>query len=205
MSRERVAPAGWLALFGFAALLTAWSFRKWADVQIDFGRELYTAWRLSEGETLHTDLAWFTGPVSAWWNGMWMSLAGTSFTTLFTVNLAIMALVLVAIVRLVTDAAGQVAGLGAGFLFLGIFAFGQYSGIANYNFVTPYSHELTHGFLLALLALLSMGRLARGSGDGWALAAGGALGLAFLTKPEIFVAASIAAAARATSPSAFPR
>ena len=199
MSRERVAPAGWLTLFGFAALLTAWSFRKWADVQIDFGRELYTAWRLSEGESLHTDLAWFNGPVSAWWNGMWMSLAGTSFTTLFTVNLAIMALVLVAIVRLVTNAAGQVAGLGAGFLFLGIFAFGQYSGIANYNFVTPYSHELTHGFLLALVALLSMGRLARGSGDGWALAAGGALGLAFLTKPEIFVAASLATAARATT------
>lgn len=196
MTRDRVGLPAWVALGAFGLALAAWSWRRWADVQVDFGRELYAAWRLAEGDRLHVDLAWFNGPLSAWWNGAWMRLAGASFTTLIAVNLALVAATLVAIVRLVANAAGSAAGVSAGAVFLGVFAFGQYAGIANYNFVAPYSHELTHGFLLALAALLALSRLEREGRDRWALAAGAALGLAFLTKPEAFLAAALAAVAR---------
>ena len=78
--------------FLFAALLLAWTWRSWPDPLVDFGRELYSAWRLAEGELLHRDLAWFNGPLSVWWNAAWFELAGVSFTTLIWVNLGLTAL-----------------------------------------------------------------------------------------------------------------
>ena len=51
----RVAGPALLGLL-FAGLFV-WSFRKWADVHIDFGNELYVAWRLAEGDALYRDIA----------------------------------------------------------------------------------------------------------------------------------------------------
>ena len=38
------------------AMLTVWSWLKWPDPLIDFGRELYTPWQLSSGKVLYRDV-----------------------------------------------------------------------------------------------------------------------------------------------------
>ena len=161
-------------LWGLAVILAAWSWRRWPDVQVDFGRELYVPWRLTVGDALHRDVAWFNGPLSAWWNALWFKLAGTSLTTLIAVNLILLLLTL----ELLTDSlrrwAGNAAAAAGGALFLCIFAFGRYAAIGNYNFVTPYSHELTHGLILTLGALRL---LSRGQTSYSTLGAGVLLGL----------------------------
>ena len=61
--------------------------------------------------------------------------------------------------------------------------------MGNYNFVTPYSHETTHGVALsvACFVLLCHGLIRRSR---WACAAAGVcFGLVLLTKPEIAAAA----------------
>jgi hypothetical protein len=180
-------------LWGLAVILAAWSWRRWPDVQVDFGRELYAPWRLTQGDSLHRDVAWFNGPLSAWWNAFWFKLAGTSLTTLIAVNLALLLLTL----ELLTDSlrrwAGNAAAAAGGALFLCIFAFGRYASIGNYNFVTPYSHELTHGLILSLGALHL---LSRGRSNLSMLGAGLCLGLVFLTKAEVALAASVATVVR---------
>ncbi len=41
-----------------------WSWGTWLDPTIDFGRELYVPWRLSEGDVLFRDIVSFNGPLS---------------------------------------------------------------------------------------------------------------------------------------------
>ncbi len=180
-------------LWGLAAILAAWSWRRWPDVQVDFGRELYVPWRLTLGDALHRDVAWFNGPLSAWWNALWFKLVGTSLTTLIAVNLALLILTLELFTDSIRRWAGNAAAAAGGALFLCIFAFGRYASIGNYNFVTPYSHELTHGLILSLGALRL---LSRGQSRLSTLWAGVLLGLVLLTKAEVALAASAATIAR---------
>jgi hypothetical protein len=84
--------------------------------------------------------------------------------------------------------------LGASLLFIIVFGFGRTQQVANYNFVAPYSHEMTHGLVLAIGALY----LLAGASRRWlrpkVMAAGALTGLLFLTKAEMFVAGALASA-----------
>ena len=60
---------GVLAVVGAAALI--WSWGTWPDVLVDFGKELYLAWRLAEGDVLYRDLAYFHGPLPQYVNALW--------------------------------------------------------------------------------------------------------------------------------------
>lgn len=188
-----------LARLGFFLLplaLTAWSWQQWADPQIDFGREAYTAWRLGAGDVLYRDIAWFNGPLSAYWNAAWMWLLGPSIQTLALVNLGLVYVTLYLLVHLVHRWSSPVAGGTVGVMFLTVFAFGQYDGIGNFNFICPYSHEIMHGFVLCLGVLAALERLGRTDRAAWAGLAGLLLGLAFLTKAELFLAGAAAAGVR---------
>jgi len=95
----------------FAALL-AWSWRKWPDPLVDFGRELYFAWQINEGRLLYRDLASLFGPVSPYINALWFRLFGTSLLTLALCNTAIFAATIAGIyhlVRIPTDRATATA------------------------------------------------------------------------------------------------
>ena len=61
----------------FAALF-AWTWGRWPDVVIDFGRELYVPWRMLEGEQLFRDLSWFNGPLSPHWNALVFRRSGSA-------------------------------------------------------------------------------------------------------------------------------
>ncbi len=172
--------------------MAGWSWRAWPDPFIDFGREAYVAWRLAEGAVLHRDVVYVSGPLSPYWNALLFRGFGVGLDTLFVAN----AVVLVALVGswyvLLRSVADRAAAWAGGLVFVTLFAFAQYVGIGNYNYIAPYSHELTHGLLLASLGLLCWHRILRtGNAFGW-LGAGFSLGLVALTKMEVLAAAAAA-------------
>jgi hypothetical protein len=57
-----------LVLLAVGAALLAWTWRKWPDILVDFGRELYIPWQLVSGKVLYVDIAYFNGPLSPYLN-----------------------------------------------------------------------------------------------------------------------------------------
>jgi hypothetical protein len=184
-----------LALHALTFLALAWwSWRKWPDPLIDFGRELYVPWQITRGKVLHRDLATLFGPLSPYVNALWMRLFGVSLLTLAVCNLAIFAALVAAVHRLVRLATDRFTATAASLLVLVVCGFSQLLPVGNYNFVTPYSHEATHGLALSVLVLLLVQEAATARRRTVAGAAGLAFGLATLTKPEIAIALAAAVA-----------
>jgi hypothetical protein len=170
------------------------SWRRWADVLIDFGRELYVPWRIMQGDVPHRDLAVFFGPLSSYVNALWFTLFGPSLVTLALSNAALLAMFTTFLYWLVLKVAGLWSAIVGCVAFLMVFAFGHLQGMANYNFICPYSHELPHGTMLGMICIAIVARHFRTGHTMDASIAGIALGLVFLTKSEPFVATLAAVA-----------
>jgi hypothetical protein len=183
------------ALLGIAVGLSmlAWTWGTWPDVLVDFGGELYVPWRLAQGDVLYRDVAYFTGPLSPYFNAALFRVFGASLSTLVFANLAVLAGIAVLLHGLIERIAGAIAAAAALVVFLTLFAFAQLEFLGNSNYVCPYSHEATHGALLALAALAALARWLEGRRVVWAAAIGLCVGLAFLTKVEVFLAVAAAA------------
>jgi len=184
--------AGPALLFATGLGMCAWTWGTWPDVVVDFGRELYVPWQLSEGRVLFTEIAWFNGPLSPYFNALLFLLFGVGLRTLVVANLVLLALATALLFRLLERMAGRFAATAACLVFLLLFAFGQFMPIGNYNWVTPYSHEAIHGVLLALGSLAALEHWGGGRSARWVVLAGLLVGLAFLTKAEVFLAAALA-------------
>ena len=180
------------ALLLAALFMLKLSWFKWPDVLVDFGRELYVPWMLTEGKVLYHDIIYFNGPLSPYWNSIWFSLFGPGLSTLVKVNLAIIAVLTFLIFRFLQKIASPCTAYIACLVFIFIFAFGQYVPIGNYNYVCPYSHEATHGMLLSWMVLVCLATHMHSNRPGWLAGAGFALGLVFLTKPEFFLSSAAA-------------
>jgi hypothetical protein len=185
--------AGPLFLSFTLAALAAWSWRKWPDLLVDFGRELYVPWQLSQGKVLYRDLALNYGPLPPYLNAVLFKLFGVSITTLICCNLALLTGLTALIYSLLARACGRLTAFVAGLFFLLVFAFPQYSAIGSMNFIAPYSHAATHGMVLAVAMIFSLGQWKNTGRRFWAALAGLCLGAALLTKPEIFLATAAAA------------
>jgi hypothetical protein len=184
--------AGLALVGGVFALAAALSWRRWADILVDFGMQLYLPWRISEGEVLYRDMMYLTGgPLSQYFNALLFKIFGVSFRTLIFANLAITAGMLVLVYRRFLAAADR---LTATMICLGIvlvFAF-QHSGlIGNYNYITPYCHEVFHGLVLSIVVVAWLSSWIEKERIKFALAAGLGSGLVFLTKPDIFMALAV--------------
>ena len=194
--RTAQGPPAWLhaaVLAAAFAALYAWTEGRWPDVVVDYGRELYVPWRMLEGERLFGDLSWFNGPLSPSWNALVLRLFGVGISTLVAVDLALFALLLALLHAQLRSFASTTAATLACLVVLCVCGFAQLLFIGNYNFATPYSHEATHGVLLGLAALAAAHRFAVAGRPAWAFASGAFVGLAFLTKPEMFIAAAAGA------------
>lgn len=197
MSRPKAA-AGLVDLVGFlalSALLLALTWGRWPDMLSDFGRELYIPWQLAAGKVLYRDLFYLNGPLSPYYHALLFRVFGASLLALVLSNLAVLAGAAALIYRLIQQMSDRRAARAAVLVFLLLFAFGHLENSGNYNWITPYSHELTHGLLLvlALLALLVRDQAHPRTGN--VVWAGILYGLAFLTKVEIFVGATAVALA----------
>jgi hypothetical protein len=180
------------AIFG-AMVWYTWG--KWPDVLVDFGHELYVPWQLSLGKSLGGDIAWpGTGPLSPYLNSFLFRLVGVSLRALVVFNLVLLAALTWLLYAILASLSDRLSATLAGVVFLTVFAFGQYVGIGNYNYVTPYSHGLTHGLVLSLGSIFLTYRCAQTRRPAWLGASTLAVGLVVLTKPEVFVAGALALA-----------
>lgn len=195
-------PKAWPALLLLLAAggMAALTWRSWPDPFVDFGRELYVAWRLSEGEQLYTDIAWFNGPFSPHLNAALFRLFTPGMMVLAAANAGVFCLVVAMVYDLGTTIADRGAALFGCLVLVTVFGFGQYVGIGNYNWITPYSHDLTHGVALAVASVWTLDRWRRTGRPAWSVIAGTTLGLCFLTKPEAFVAAAAGSAVLLVDP-----
>jgi hypothetical protein len=173
-------------------IAAALSWRKWPDPLIDFGLQLYLPWKISTGSVLYHDVSYLTGgPLSQYFNAVLFKLFGLSLSTLVISNLLLTCVLLFVLYRrflAATDAwTATTICLG---IVLG-FAFAQYGNIGNYNFITPYCHEIFHGLLLSIFAVCFLSDLVATGRLRFAGLAGFCAGLVLLTKPEVFAALAV--------------
>lgn len=174
-------------LFIFMAAL---SWRKWADIVVDFGMQLYVPWRLSAGDVLYRDVMYLPGgPFSQYFNALLFKIFGVSFRTLIFANLTITAGILILIYRQFLAAADRWTATTICSIIVVGFAFADY-GDGNYNYVAPYCHEAFHGLALSILAITLLANWVQKRRWPSIFGAGCCYGIVFLTKPEIFLALS---------------
>jgi hypothetical protein len=184
----------WLSAIALGALtlfFLTMSWRKWPDPLVDFGKELYLPWRLSQGALMYRDVDDYYGPLSQHINAAIFAMFGSGLIVLVIFNLLIFAAIVIALYFLCRRAWGPFAALVSCAIFVSVFGFGQYVGIGNYNYATPYSHESTHGLLVCLLLVHAISRWLQSPAWANALWVGGLFGLTAVLKLEILFAAGL--------------
>lgn len=175
-----------------SAVMIARTWRGWPDPLIDFGRELYVAWQVAEGAALYRDVAYFNGPLSPHVNALLFLVTGPSLLGLALLNLVIYLGIALLSYDLLRRAGDAFSAAAAGVTLATLFGFARLVGVGNYNYATPYSHEMTHGLLLGLASAWCLVRFAPAGRIAWAVACGLLAGLTFLSKVELFVATAAA-------------
>ena len=171
-------------------LMSLWSWRKWADPLVDFGRELYIPWQIVSGKILYKDIAHLFGPFSQYFNALLFKLFGVSYMTLVFANLVLTALFTVVVYQTIKNTVDQISATIVALSFLTLFAFSQYTGIGNFNFINPYTHEATHGVILSAFMIYGLWKFTTTRRDGFIIAAGLCFGLILLTKIEVILSAA---------------
>lgn len=175
-----------LVAFFIALLVRGW--RKWPDILVDFGRELYVPWQISSGSVLYKDVAHLFGPLSSYFHGVLFYIFGPSFSVIILANVCVLAIFLIILYKLLTGICSRLAAFMSCTTVIFLFAFAQYATVGNYNFISPYAHETTHGMVLSSALIYKLWRFAETERRNDLIAAGVLFGLIFLTKVEVFVA-----------------
>ncbi len=171
-----------------------WTRGRGVDELVDFGRELYVAWRISEGDRLYLDLRYEYGAVSPHLNGLVFWLFGPGIRVLEAFNLLVLGLATAGWHRLLWLLGGPLcAFVGSGAL-LALFAFGHFEERMIFHHLAPYSHSPVHGLALGAGTLLAVHRHLQHGGRGTSALLGALVGLAFVMKPEVALALGAAAA-----------
>lgn len=178
----------WLIILTAFAGMLQWTWGGWPDPTVDFGTQLYVPWRITEGDALYRDLAYFKGPFSPYLNASLFTLLGVSLRSLVLSNLAVLLATLILLWKLLIAFTDAFSAMVCLLVVIFIFAFVQLWYLGNYNWVTPYAHEYTHGIALSLGALLATQSFARSGQMRYAAVAGALTGLVFLTTAEVFSA-----------------
>jgi hypothetical protein len=165
-------------------------WRRWPDPLVDFGQQIYMPWRLTQGAVLYQDLAYVYGSLSVYYHALLFQLFGVSLNVILISNFLILGFLLVGIGWLFLKAADMLTA-GVAVLALITLATGEFLDVGNYNYLTPYSHEVLHGLALAVLMLAALTRWLKTGRILALLLAAFCLGLVTLTKPEIFLGAAV--------------
>lgn len=172
----------------FCAMMALLTRLRLAELLVDYGRELYVPWRLTEGDVLYRDIAYFNGLLAPYFNALLFKVFGVSMHTIMAYNMTLIFGICLMIYRYFAIAFDQKAGMVAGTVFVSMFAFSHLSSNSGYNYVAPYSHDLTYGLTLCLVTLLLLQKNILHASSSNAIWIGLLTGAVFLTKPEVFVA-----------------
>jgi hypothetical protein len=179
-----------LAMVSFVFIAGAiFSWRRWPDLVGDFGMQLYIPWQLSGSAVLYRDAFYIAGgPLSQYYHAALFKIFGPSFLVLIISNLAITAALLLLIFQRFRRATDTLTATTIAIAIVVGFVFAQYTGVGNCNFLAPYSHEMVHGFALAVVALVLTSDWLVQKKNWRLVIAGICLGLVVLTKPDILLA-----------------
>jgi hypothetical protein len=176
-------------------LLLVQTWRKWGDMLVDFGVQLYVPWKLSKGAELYHDVAYLTGgPLSQYYHAWLFRIFGVSLLTIVISNLVILALLVAAIYLGFYRNSDAWTATVAGLALVLVFAFQHCTPYGTFNYVSPYSHELVHGLVLSVAVLWLLSRWLLKESLGMAFLAGIGGGMVLLTKPEVCLALTAAQA-----------
>lgn len=143
--------AGLISIFFVFTFMLIISWLKWPDVFIDFGRELYITWIINNGATLYKDIDYVNGPFSPHLNVLLFRIFGTHLLTLGIFNIITIIFLSFIIFKFFSEVSDKLTGIMSSIVFVAVFAFGNYTiSEGNYNFVAPYSHDLTHGIIISI-------------------------------------------------------
>jgi len=145
-----------LCILGLYIYLLAHSWLRWMDPMVDFPRDLYLAWRVSEGDLLYKTLANWYGPLAQLVEGSAFKLFGVGIDTIIWSNIALTAVVVILLRDLFQTLGNRLSGWLAAVVFLAVFAFGHYMANANYNFIAPYVAQSTYSFAGLVVVLWSL-------------------------------------------------
>lgn len=179
---------GLLAIAAAFVALAALSWRKWPDPLIDFGQQLYVPWRLVHGAVLYHDVSYVYGCLSVCYHAMLFKIFGASLNIVLASNFLILIFLLLLIYKLFLKCSDGLTATVAG-LALTVIAFSQLLDVGNYNYICPYSNEEFHGLVLSVVMMAGLARWWQSRRILPIVLSGACLGLIFMTKPEIFVAA----------------
>jgi hypothetical protein len=182
-------------LAGLLVFFLSISWRRWPDPVIDFGRELYLPWRLAHGAVLYRDVDDFYGPLSQYLNAALFTTFGPGLMVLVTANLLILILIVALIYFLFRQAWGRVGATASTSVFLAIFAASQFADTGNFNYLTPYSEETTHGLFVCLTLVFVLMRWVEYGTRPGSFLAGLLFGLTLVLKPEFALAGGLLLAA----------
>jgi hypothetical protein len=171
------------------AMLTFKTWRRWPDLVVDFGAQLYMPWQISTGEVLYRDVHYLAGgPLSQYYHALLFKIFGVSFLTLVISNLTVVALLLAIIYLCFYRCSDQLTAITACVAVLVAFAFAHYTTVGIFNYITPYSAEVVHGLVLSVLAVALLARWFETENAWLAGAVGLCTGLTLLTKPDMLLA-----------------
>lgn len=178
-------------LMGLAAFFIATSWRKWSDPLLDFGDQLYSAWRLSQGAVLYRDVDLLYGPLSQYFNAGVFDLFGRGLIVLAIANLAIFAAISSSIYILFRRSWGVLAAWLSTLVFISVFGFSDFVDAGNYNYAAPYAHETIHGMLICLLLCFALFRWVESPTGARSFLAGLLFGVTVVLKPEFILASTV--------------
>lgn len=182
--RSRLLRASFLLPILTLALLL-WSWHQWASVLGDTGYNLYTAWKLTEGQLLYRDLGYFHGPLSPYLYAFFFRLFGTSLEGVVWGNTLLLLALAFGMHYVLTRAFGSREAWAASLFFLIAMAFGQYGVEGSFNFAFPYKPEANHGLCAMVLGLAALALYLDRRRKLLLFAFGFCWGLALLTTLEI--------------------
>jgi hypothetical protein len=187
--RAALESLGILGLTCATVFFAVTSWRKSSDPLIDFGEQLYSAWQLSQGAVLYRDVDLLYGPLSQYFNAAIFRIFGPGLSVLAIVNLVVFAAICTSIYVLFRRSWGVLAAWSSTLIFISVFGFSYFVDLGNYNYVTPYAHETTHGMLVCLLLCFVLAALVKKTTLARAFFAGLLFGMTLVLKPEFILAA----------------
>ncbi len=177
--------------FALAAFAIAAIWRRSCHVVIDFGRELYVPWRVSEGAVLCRDVFHNYGPLSQSYHAVLFKMLGPGLSRLMWSNAALYLVLLALLTRLLVKGWNAWVATAGVMFFVLVFSFAQLMPAGNYNYLTPYLHETTHGLLASVVLVMILSSDWLTGWRKWA-AAGLCCGVSVLLKPEPMLACGLA-------------
>jgi len=179
-----------LSVAGLFVFILAKSWLRWGDPVVDFPRDLYIAWRLSEGDLLYQKIANWYGPLANLVEGAGFKIFGVGLDTMVWMNIVLTVIILLLLRGIFNTIGNRLMVWLASVSFICIFMAGHYSEASVFNFITPYVAQVTYSFLGLLLALWGLLKHLKADRSIWLGVAGLGLAVAYLDKQEALLAAA---------------